>query len=439
MQRKCYTCDCCFYSRDKSLNKPVVCSKLCKTVEFNKALSDWRLTTRGYPSGYHSKEEYENFLRKSTPTQKICVICKNSFTGLNQIECCSRDCTEKHRIIKIANTKENRYGSKGYNNRDSAKLTCLEKYGVENQQQFKEVKEKTKKTCIERYGVDNPSKSKDIIDKIKNVMTEKYGVDNVFKRIDIMQAAYERKFGKGITNPMMVKEIAMRSHNTMKSKYELMGAVPKESTIQTCQEKYGSDYFFSSKIGNMSNDNLITLYGWTEEEIKELKKKKASCSYEWALEKANGDTELADDIFIQRVLSTRNHQRGIGSKSSLKTFEDVEKYLINHWKISYNDIYIGDGKRKEYFLYDEEMKQVYFYDFTIKSKKIILEYNGCYYHPKTREFNPNQYDKDQRKKFVAESLGFTYIVVWDDKPIKENQSYLMEMLDKCLKMQSSQE
>lgn len=119
-------------------------------------------------------------------------------------------------------TKELKYGSSSYNNRDKAKQTCLEKYGVENPAQVTEFMknsydikclrygknnsnnwkqghktriqnsvtlensyklgaETREHYCLEHYGVNNTSKLDSIKDKIKESVKEtfqkKYGVD----------------------------------------------------------------------------------------------------------------------------------------------------------------------------------------------------------------------------------------------------------------------
>ncbi|MCK9369719.1 hypothetical protein M0R04_07405 [Candidatus Dojkabacteria bacterium] len=55
--------------------------------------------------------------------------------------------------------------------------TCLERFGSHPQQNL-EVKEKTRLSCVERFGVDNPRQSKIIQEKIKQTWITHYGVDN---------------------------------------------------------------------------------------------------------------------------------------------------------------------------------------------------------------------------------------------------------------------
>jgi hypothetical protein len=65
--------------------------------------------------------------------------------------------------------------------KEKMKVTCLEKYGVENIFQSQEIKEKMKVTCLEKYGVEHPLQSQKVKEKIKASCLEKYGVENPFQ------------------------------------------------------------------------------------------------------------------------------------------------------------------------------------------------------------------------------------------------------------------
>lgn len=61
--------------------------------------------------------------------------------------------------------------------KEKCKQTCLEKYGVENSTQSKEVQDKIKKTMLANYGVEHISYSKEFKEKTKKTCLEKYGVE----------------------------------------------------------------------------------------------------------------------------------------------------------------------------------------------------------------------------------------------------------------------
>jgi len=459
MKKSCFTCGSDVVIKRKSLlEKPVACSKECKTLEFKHAVSDWMLKERGFPPGFSCIEKYQKYLKNNEIIDKICKECGIRFQQIRKGNgVCSPECVEKQRVKKIAATKELRFGSASFNNREKAKETCIEKYGVDNPMQDSSIKEKAKETCIEKYGVDNASKDPKIIEKIAESHFRKYGVRNVFQRRDIMEEAYERAFGVGITNPQQVPEISEKTAKTRAERYDLQGAVPREKLIETNLRKYNAEQFFSSDRGKMTDENLINSFGKTPEEVREIREKTSfptkevwisrfgdseeslsqynkrlaqcdSSSYDWALSKSSGDEILADEIYKNRQIKN-NHKPGVGSKLSLKLFKKFEIIIREKYNIDYNDIYVGDERRKEYFLYNSEQKTIYFYDFTIRSKKIIIEFNGCFYHPKTRDENPERFDRDKCKIDFAKQNGFEVFIVWDDKSISENLNELLEKIE----------
>ena len=90
-------------------------------------------------------------------------------TTVNEIppKCNHPDCNQD--VYKRYDGKWAKHCSKTCQSSDAAicglskrKKTCLEKYGVENPQQSKEVQEKTQKTCFERYGEKTPLQAESI-------------------------------------------------------------------------------------------------------------------------------------------------------------------------------------------------------------------------------------------------------------------------------------
>jgi transcription elongation factor Elf1 len=80
------------------------------------------------------------------------------------------------------------------------KLTCLEKYGVDNPNKNDIVKKQKKLTCLEKYGVDNPNKSIFIKNKTKKTCLEKYGNVSYVNSFDFKNKMNEKY---GVVNPMM--------------------------------------------------------------------------------------------------------------------------------------------------------------------------------------------------------------------------------------------
>lgn len=90
---------------------------------------------------------------------KVCLVCSINFESLiyrNQ-KCCNAKCSglyvakDINRVDKIKNTKLNRYGSATYVNAEKAKLTCIEKYGVDNISKTEYFKDLAKSESKKRF------------------------------------------------------------------------------------------------------------------------------------------------------------------------------------------------------------------------------------------------------------------------------------------------
>lgn len=112
------------------------------------------------------------------------------------------------------------------------------------------------------------------------------------------------------------------------------------------------------------------------------------------------------------------------SKESLKILVKLYKKLRKSG-ICKTDIVWGISNNKEFVMTDENTKSSYFYDFVIKSKKIIVEYNNIFWHPREdldwRGIVNYQtaYDRDIRKANLAKSRGYEIFYIWSDDIIED--------------------
>lgn len=254
---------------------------------------------------------------------------------------------------------------------------------------------------------------------------------------------------------------------------------------------------YTNKISKSNSlEGYIDRYGDKEglEIFKIVNSKKDSMSFNYFLSKNNNDYSKSYFEYNNRLKSVSNNlqsfiyrhglkdgkskyfdmnekrSKSIKKNISLLTEEErVNKYAItlerlgvdkyNLWKekvlvpitraskessvlfkkimqeIDYVDIYVGIDDSKEYFIRDE-FNKIFFYDFVIKSKKIIIEYNGIAFHPKFENldiFKPiytkltpfEIYNKQEYKKKLAIRNGFRILEVWSDDDFDYN-------LKKCL-------
>jgi hypothetical protein len=118
----------------------------------------------------------------------------------------------------------------------------------------------------------------------------------------------------------------------------------------------------------------------------------------------------------------RLHIFGKASKESLIIFNPLLTWCLEN-NILIADIYIGIDSKKEYFI--SSNNKIYFYDFTIRSRKIIIEFNGVLFHAKpgskiwsnpfTGESIEENLVKSKIKIDTALEGGFKLLEIWSDE------------------------
>lgn len=125
-----------------------------------------------------------------------------------------------------------------------AKKTNLEKFGVENPSQAKEIKEKKKQTSLKHFGTENPMQSKEVVETLKKSNLEKFGVDNAAKLDSVkekMKATNKEKYGEEFFAKTDEYKITCKKSWEKKSKEELKEIDEKRKA--TCKEIYGDENF----------------------------------------------------------------------------------------------------------------------------------------------------------------------------------------------------
>ena len=162
--------------------------------------------------------------------------------------------------------------------------------------------------------------------------------------------------------------------------------------------------------------------------------------------------EEALESFITCIKNKTVNFNG-ASKDSLNYFNTLYKILLKN-NIKESDIFFGIEGKTEWFI--NYHKGYYLYDFTLKSKKLIIEYHGSFWHPREKDFsnleckkswnsikNENsiefKYEKDQHKKHVAIDNGFKYLEIWSDDSEEINWVKIYSFLEKNLKIKLKKE
>lgn len=111
------------------------------------------------------------------------------------------------------------------------------------------------------------------------------------------------------------------------------------------------------------------------------------------------------------------------SKASLKYFIPVYK-ILRKMGIDKHDIVWGIANNKEFTTTDLVSKKTFAFDFVIKSKKLILEYNDIFWHARENivwtnpflDYNSNIEHNNQKRAFI-EGRGYKVFYIWSDNLI----------------------
>ena len=236
-------------------------------------------------------------------------------------------------------------------------------------------------------------------------------------------------------------------------------------SLEKCIKKHGIDK--GTKIFQERQDNWQnTLKSKSNEEIQEINSKKAvtlkNMIRKWGPElgllkyeswySSTGRTleNFQKSYGIDKGLAKYNEFREIFvkthkspvSKESIKFFVKLYKWLRKNSYCTRSDIYWGINGSKEYWLKSEEGFK--FYDFTIKSLKIILEYNGTAFHAKLGNENwrgafgtpyIDSIKNDEFKLRLAKSQGFKLFYIWSDENLENKLDEIKELVIESLKVQ----
>ena len=308
--------------------------------------------------------EFEKNFRQLEKTGAYCSICKN--------------------IIKLEKTKS----------------TCLEKYGVENSAQNKEIQDKNKKTCLEKYGVEHPFQCELVKNKIKNVCLEKYGVENAMKNKEIKQKAKKTCMEKyGFEYSSQIKE--------NRKKYKI-----------TCLEKYGFEN--PSQNQNIKNKKVETsLKNWGVEypsQNQNIKNKKIeTCFKKYGYEHHFQNPEIMEKN-IKTSFRSKEYIFPSGRVDKIQGYENfaLDELIIDE-KIDESDIITGI-KNVPIIWYNDEngKKHRHYVDIFIPSQNRCIEIKSVW-TAKQNEHNIFL------KQSAAKDLGYKYSIwVYNNKKEKIN-------------------
>ena len=295
-----------------------------------------------------------------------------------------------------------------------------------------------------KFWIDKGLSENEAIYKIRSFrkINKEYWIEKGFSneeailKIKEFQSAQSNKYkAKRKENPDKYKA----SFNTNVEYYLKQGLSEEEAivklaerqstfSLQNCIDKYG-EKLGTERFTKRQNLWQKSLYiGKTEEEIKHMHAKHDCVSVNYFIKKGHSLSEselLNKDAVLKRMI---NFSRA--SKESLKVLIPLYKQLL---KTGYSDtdIFFGYKDKKEWYIWSNSENRIFFYDFCIRSKKIIIEFQGSKFH-----FNKDTHDSswvslysnqtpeeslefDENKRKLAEKNGFSVLYVWDTENIDE--------------------
>jgi len=133
-------------------------------------------------------------------------------------------------------------------NKEVAKQTCIDRYGVNNPMKSDKVKKKLKKSILDKYGVDHYSKTDEYKIKYKKTCMDRYGKTNTFQVDEFKESSKKTNLKNlGVEYPMQSKDVIGKSRKTFfenwgKDWYSKTKDWKKRSE-EISMEKYGVNHY----------------------------------------------------------------------------------------------------------------------------------------------------------------------------------------------------
>lgn len=167
------------------------CSRKCaaKSSEVRGKAKDTMLERYGVENPSHSTKIKKK--RERTIVKRYGV--KNAFQSKELMEKAAKTIRKRYGVNNVSQSEEIKQRKE-----DTSVLRCGHSHWTRDPNQYekltpftKESLDKARVTMMERYGVDNPFKSKKVQKRIKKTLLERYGVENIFMSEGFAEKAIE--------------------------------------------------------------------------------------------------------------------------------------------------------------------------------------------------------------------------------------------------------
>ena len=260
------------------------------------------------------------------------------------------------------------------------------------------------RTCLERYGVKNPSQSKEIQKKKEETCLKNHGVRHWMQDKDRFQAIMMQKYG--VKNPSYLNEVKKKREETCLKNHGVKCVLSlqenKLKVIQATEQKYGVRCSFLNKdvmekSKNTRKKNFLGTHelhiGYTEDGNWICKCPHPECN------------KCLEKQFIIKQIMFHDRQKNqselctkllpVGQTNQGTTIELFIRDILDKYNIEYLTNVRSIISPKELDIY-------------IPSKQIAIECNGIYWHSKNiPTYHINKYKECQQK-------GVQLLTLWED-------------------------
>lgn len=277
---------------------------------------------------------------------------------------------------------------------DKIKVTTMERYGVENISQVREIKDKKRKTLQDHYGVNVPMQAEEVKKKYRETCVKKYGVFNASQHQEIKDKKKNTShLHYGTDSPLQSPVIRQRIKDTMISRYgvENVFQIPgiKEKQINVFYQKFMNNH---PEIISVNQKDGVWMYI-------------CRCPHP-DCNKCNGSFEIPANVFNNRFYSTSELCTNLlpldNQHNSGGTLELFIQQLLDEYNIEYetNNRTILRGKELDIY---------------IPSHKLAIECNGVYWHSLKEPMYHH------RKWIDCKEQGIQLLTLWEDQIINQSE------------------
>lgn len=304
---------------------------------------------------------------------------------------------------------------------DKRRKVIKERYGVENPMQSDTLKERQKQSVINKYGVENVSQVKEIRDKVRKTNLEKYGNEEFLGSTIGREKSQNGMMNKyGVVNAFQSEDIKKKIKEVNLSKYGVKHPIQSDAILkkrdETVLERYGCKNVSQSEIiKNKIKSTNLTKYG-TKCVLQnyDIRKKIINTN----MERYGCKTPLQNSEVLQKVIKTKvekgiikivdnktmlERAKGLGKPYSTfiaqiakygfeKALQIQKKYssLEEIIRIFFD---INNIKYQRQFMVENR-----YADFYLSDYNIIIETDGLYWHSEL--FLNDDYHINKRQLYI---------------------------------------